>query len=649
MRWVFRILGAIVILVVLAVGALFVLPTDRIAGVAADRISTMTGREVALNGDIRPTLWPHLGVRAESFSVGNPDWVTDGPLIAAEALSVRVPWSAVFSGEIQVDQVTLVEPQITLIRAADGRVSWSFDDGTAEEVVAEEAASDGGGRSFGLDRAMIEGGRLLYRDETTGQSFDITGLDADVALPATGAAMVTASAEVNGSALSVEAGIDDLAGFLSGALGAVTAGLEWEGGTLSYDGRASLTPSAEGQVSLDATDFGPLARLAGAAAPELPQGFGRDRVMLNGQLTLANEGTAHLRDASLTLDDTALTLALDVIPGEDRPLIRGTVRSDAISLPSQSEATGGGGAGGGTGGWSRDPIDVSGLFAADLDVALALGSVDLGVAQIAPVEVRITNSAGRAVVDIDRIGAYGGTLAGEFVANGRGGLSVRTDLALSGVQLSPLLESFAGYDRLEGTGNAQLNVLGVGNDMASLMSSLEGTGSVDFGAGAILGLDIAGMIRNFDASFQGEGARTVYDSLTASFAIAGGVLNNDDLVLDAPWGGVTGSGQVNLGAQTLNYRMIPGVLRGDDGAADIQVPILVTGPWASPSIRPDLEFLARQELEAQAERLEEEVRERVEDEVRDRVGDVLGETGGGGLEDQLLNEAGDALRGLFGD
>ncbi|MEM7721891.1 MAG: AsmA family protein [Pseudomonadota bacterium] len=648
MRWVFRILGAIVVLVVLAFGALFVLPTERIASVAADRVSAMTGREVALNGDIRPTLWPHLGVRAESFSVGNPDWVTDGPLIAAEALSVRVPWSAVFSGEIQVDQVTLVDPQITLVRAEDGRVSWSFDDGTADEVVAEEAASPEAGRSFGLDRAMIENGRLLYRDETTGQSFDITGLMADVALPATGAAMVTASAEINGSALSVEAGIDDLAGFLSGSLGAITAGLEWEGGTVSYDGRASLAPSAEGQLSLEATDFGPLARLAGAAAPALPQGFGRDRVALTGQVTLANEGTAHLRDATATLDDTTLSLALDLIPGGDRPTIRGTVRSDAISLASLTQG-GGADAGGGAGGWPRDPTDVSGLFTADLDVALALGSVDLGVAQIAPVEARITNDAGRAVVDIDRIGAYGGTLTGQFVANGRGGLSVRTDLALSNVQLQPLMSAFAGYDRLQGTGNARLNVLGIGNNVASLMSSLEGTGSVNFGAGAILGLDIAGMIRNLDASFQGEGARTVYDSITASFAIAGGVMNNDDLVLDAPWGGVTGSGTVNLGAQTVNYRMIPGVLRGADGAADIQVPILVTGSWASPSIRPDLEFLARQELEAQAERLEEEVRERVGSEVRDRVGDVLGDSVGEGLEDQLLDGAGNALRGLFGD
>jgi AsmA protein len=50
------------------------------------------------------------------------------------------------------------------------------------------------------------------------------------------------------------------------------------------------------------------------------------------------------------------------------------------------------------------------------------------------------------------------------------------------------------------------------------------------------------MIRNFDASFRGEGARTVYDSITANFVISDGIVQNDDLLLDAPWGGVEGAG-----------------------------------------------------------------------------------------------------------
>jgi hypothetical protein len=56
--------------------------------------------------------------------------------------------------------------------------------------------------------------------------------------------------------------------------------------------------------------------------------------------------------------------------------------------------------------------------------------------------------------------------------------------------------------------------------MATIMSGLQGQGDFAFGAGAILGFDLAGMIRNFDTSFRGEGARTVYDSVTANFVIS---------------------------------------------------------------------------------------------------------------------------------
>jgi AsmA protein len=358
--------------------------------------------------------------------------------------------------------------------------------------------------------------------------------------------------------------------------------------------------------------------------PDLPLGYGRDRVALAGQVTLTNEGTAHLRAARLTLDDTQLGLDLDIAQGPERPLIRGALSGARLTLP-------GGAPGGATApGWSRAPIDVSGLFAADAEIALVVAEITGAGVTLGPVDLRATLNQGRLVLDIERIGAYGGILAGEFVVNGRGGLSVRSDLLLAGVDLNPLLTDLAGYDRLDGTGSASLQVLGVGNDMATLMASLSGAGDFAFGAGAIRGLDLVGMIRNFDASFRGEGARTVYDRVGANFTIANGILANDDLLLEAPWGEVTGAGTVDIGAQTLSYRMIPGVMPGQAGAT-LRVPVLISGPWANPTIRPDLAFLAEQELAEDRARLEAEARARLdaeaarlEEDARRRANEALG-------------------------
>jgi AsmA protein len=432
MRWIFRVFGALAVLVLVAVGALFAVPADRIAQVATDRLGQATGRPVTVAGAVRPTLWPSLGISAEAVSIGNPDWVDDGPMIAADRMAVAVSWSALLSGAIVVEEATLIAPDITLVRAADGRASWSFD--TVAPSGARDPAPDApspaeadgtAGAGFGINAARITEGRLVYRDDQAGQVVELQDVDAAIALPAAGPAQVALSAQVNGAAVSVEATIDDLAGVLDGAVGPVALALSWDGGAARFDGDLSLAPALDGTLSIVASDFVPLAALAGVAVPDLPPGAGRDRVALDGRVTLASEGSAHLRDATLQLDDNRLALALDLVPGADRPRLRGTVRGGTLAFPDSggaaaSRGASSGGTGGAAGtGWPADPIDVSGLFALDADVALALDAVRAGDFALSDVALRLTLDRGRLVFDIDRIGAYGGRLAGQFVVNGR--------------------------------------------------------------------------------------------------------------------------------------------------------------------------------------------------------------------------------------
>lgn len=610
MKWIIRTIGVLVLVALMAMAALVAVPSERIAAIAADRLGDGLGREVRLDGEVRPTLWPHLGVRAAGLRVANPDWAGEAPLIAAEALSVRVPWSAILSGEVQIDEVTLVRPEITLVRAADGRVSWAMSDAAASPGEGASAETSGAGRRpLAISAAEITGGALTWRDEGAGESLRISGLDARLALPADSPASIEAAAVVNGTDLALAAEITDVPALLDGGLSALSASLDWSGGAARYAGQVGLAPALDGRVEIDTTDLGPLAAMVGAAMPALPQGYGRDRLALDGQVTLTNAGTAHLRDARLALDDTALDLALDLTPGDARPMIRGTVSGARLTLPQGGASTSGSDGVGAAQGWSRAAIDVSGLFAADAEIALTVATVEGAGLTVGPVDLRATLTRGRLVFDIDRIGTYGGILTGQFVVNGRGGLSVGGDMLLAGAQLQPLLTDLAGYDRLQGTGSASLQFLGVGNDMATIMSGLDGEGDLSFGAGAIEGLDLAGMIRTLDASYRGAGARTVYDQIAGNFTIADGVVSNDDLRLDAPWGEVTGAGTVSLGPRTLSYRLVPGFLEGGDGAA-IRVPILISGTWAEPAIRPDLEYLAEQELAAERERLEAEARTR---------------------------------------
>ncbi|WP_284261841.1 AsmA family protein, partial [Roseicyclus amphidinii] len=245
MRWIIRLLGAVALVAVLALGVVFAVPTDRIAAVAADRLGQSLGREVTLSGEVRPTLWPHLGVRAAGLRVGNPDWAGDAPLIAAEALSVRVPWSAILAGEVQIDEITLVAPEITLVRAADGRVSWAFSD------AAEPSGTNSAGpaRPLTITAAEISDGALTWRDEAAGQDVRITGLEARLALPADGTARVAGAANVNGTQVTLDATAARLPALLEGGLSDLELALDWSGGELRFAGRGALAPALEGALS----------------------------------------------------------------------------------------------------------------------------------------------------------------------------------------------------------------------------------------------------------------------------------------------------------------------------------------------------------------------------------------------------------------
>jgi AsmA protein len=166
------------------------------------------------------------------------------------------------------------------------------------------------------------------------------------------------------------------------------------------------------------------------------------------------------------------------------------------------------------------------------------------------------------------------------------------------------MADFAGYERLVGTGDLRLKFLGSGASVDAIMQGLEGSGSLALGRGEILGLDIGGMLRTLDAGYVGAGQKTIFDALTASFTIAAGELQNDDLVLEAAFAKVTGEGRLGLGARTINYRLRATALVDAAGEAGITAPILIRGPWANPKISLDLEALAREQLEEEAKALE---------------------------------------------
>ncbi|WP_099826154.1 AsmA family protein [Oceaniglobus indicus] len=634
MRWIFGGLLAVVVVVVLALAALFLVPAERIAALVAERFETATGRALTISGDVRPTLWPVLGVTADGVAVANAPWSDRGPMFRAQRLKVGVDALSLLTGEVRITEIAATAPDILLEIGRDGIGNWTLGRVQTEASPAPAPPAEttpARWSTFSLDKAVLRQGSLQFVDAQAGVDRVVSSVDLDLAVPGVdGRSTFDLRGLSNGQRVTAKGHIDGLAVFFDGGAVPLAVNVAAGGTSLSLNGRGGLNPPAlAGRLAGDFGDLAAVTRALGIADVELPTGLGAEAFTVQGDLTVT-PGTLNLRDTTLTLDATTFRGAADLTMGGERPVLNAKLVTPSLDLsrtlrrvdaPPADKFVAAGEPDISASGWSSAPIDVSALHLIDARLALVADAVTLGATKLGRTDLFTSLDRGRAVVEIREIKAYDGRVSGSVVVNGRGGLSSRVDVNGSALGISALLSEFLGFDRLNARGDLALNVLGVGNSMKALMGSLEGEGRFSTSAGELIGLDLAGMLRTLDLNHVGKGAKTIFDRISGSFTIRDGVLRNDDLAFLAPLLSASGAGQADIGERTLDYR-IEARLLGDDG---LRVPVTVRGPWAAPKVRLDLEALARENLKDEGRALEDQAKAKVKERIARELGVQIGE------------------------
>ncbi|QCO55969.1 AsmA family protein [Pseudorhodobacter turbinis] len=611
MRWLVRIGAGLLMLIVALVGVVFLIPSEKVADVAAAQFFKATGRTLTVEGGVSPSVWPVLGVKTGLVRIANADWSREGPMLEAEALAIGVDMASLFKGDIKITKIEAIRPQIILERNKDGAGNWEIAVAGATTPDTPATGNETTAQVITLDHGVIEGGSVLFLDHSYGTRMELRDIAAEARLPDfAGPATLNLSGVKDGVKVVMDARVAAFDTFLAGTISDVTLNTQIGGSEVGFDGRIGTAPLvAEGALTADFADLAAVAGVAGQAAPALPQGLGATVRKVSGTVTLAEAGSLHLRGGLIELDSNRFSGDLDMTFDGARPKLTAKITAGALDFSGLAGDTSAGGSGGGAAsGWSRDLIDVSGLGALDASVALTADSIDLGTAKLGRTRLLVTLDRARMVIESQELQAYGGNVTGNFVVNGRGGLSVGGDLRLAGIAMQPLLQDVADFDRLIGTGDISLKFLGVGNRMSDIMNSLSGDGSLRFGKGELRGLDLAGMLRSLDVGYVGEGQKTIFDAITGSFTMKDGVLRNDDLQFSAPYITAAGTGRVGIGARDLDYRLTATALAKSDGTGGVTVPLLISGPWAKPKFRLDMQGLIDQNLAEEKERLKEKAR-----------------------------------------
>lgn len=645
MKWITRIIGFFLVLILVAGVSLFFLPADRIARLAADQMRIATGRDVSITGDVSMTLWPVLGVSVGGLEVGNADWSEQGPMLTAENAAIGVDALALLRREIRITNIEATRPTIRLESRSDGRASWVFTDASGEaQIETEVAPATRTPQAVWIEKLTVTDATLVY-DAEGADLVSYSGVDLALDWPERlGAAEVVASLSPAGTDVDVRASIGGFAGFITGQVQTIKATVTAARGTLGLDGRGSTAGDVAGRLTLDIPDTDAFLTALALPAPGLPEDLGQS-VDLSADLTLTADRRLSLRDIRVDLGGNALTGAAD-IELNGKPQINAQLNAGALDLRN---ATGGDGAGGGGGpapagsGWPKDRIDASGLAGFDGDIALTASSIDLGRFKLGETRSLLRNDNSRMVFELRRIEAYGGTVTGEFVMNNRSGLSVGGKLIASAIDMQAVLRDAAGIERLTGAANAEMTFLGTGASVDAIMKSLSGNGAISFGQGTILGIDLDRLMRSGAVG----GGTTVFDSLAATWTIDQGVMRNSDLLLKLSNYEARGAGQVGLGMQTIDYTFTPVALRANSGNG-IAIPVRLIGPWSDVSIRPDLEAAIDLNLSEEKERIKVQARNAM----RARVAEELNVIDEGqdlkeAAKDKLENEVKRGILKLF--
>ncbi len=635
-------------------------------------VQDRTQRTLRLDGDIKLAFFPDIGADISRVSLSEPN--SDQEFAALDGAHVTLALWPLFSGQAAVDEVSVRGLKVALVKFRDGRTNIDDLLGKDESKAANgSAGASAGGLPVKLDIAAVrvERSELDYLDESSGAQYALKNIMLKAGRIASGTpAQIEASATLQSAqprfdiaaqvktTLTLElgnpsyrlAGLDlQATGTLPGIsnLSAHVATADLTGDAQSFNSSALTLafgikqPQQEFKVTFTSPVRGDFESQQ-FSLPELVVAVtaGGDR--------LPHKSVSSEAKGSLQLDAARENLQLDLaggllqsqvnakvaVNGFSDPAIRFDIDVDQVDadlyLPKKTEA---GSAKSGAAA-TVQPFDLSALRKLDLEGSLRVGTLKL--ANIKTSALRIDIKAHNGVLKLKPMSGnlYQGGMNGSITVNVTPAKpAFAIDQRLGDISIAPLLEDAANFDALMGRGNVTLNLDTHGDTVAALKQSLHGSAALSLTDGAIKGIDLAGVLRSFGnhSGTQVQAANkqeeTGLGELRASFRVNDGVAHNDDVSLKSSLLRLSGSGDMDIGHDRIDYLAKATLVTMPGGSGDriagSTAPVRLSGPFTNLKYTLDLGEMARQ---AARQKIEEQTEE---------------------VESKLLNQLKGGLKGLL--
>ena len=623
---------------------LFVDPNDYKPRIEA-AVKNATGRDLVLQGAIKLSVFPWIALELGPASLGNPPGFPEQPFVSFQHASVRVKLLPLLSKRLEVGRVELDGLDLKLLKNAEGKGNWEGFGHTEGTPPAAAPAKGGGGALQGIEGIKVTNARMTYQNLTlTNLNLETGAFAARHAVPVTlhvdaergpaerGAGVEHASLDLrfnfsadtedekySVAALNLNCVVtrpgDDKPLRFSVTAPAVEVNLKAQ--TLSapayevnaagamVDGSVNATaivdaPAATGSVKLAPLVVREWLPRLGVTVPKTRDAKALSLVSASGNFSYG-KNAVRFEKLEATLDDTHLKgdlavdlnteavkfdLAVDTLdvdrylpppppPGTPVPV------TPPAPPPKSAEAS--------------KPLDANGT--------LAVGSVH--AAPLDLTNVKVTVATNDKVMHIFPLKAqiYGGQYSGDVTMDNRTPTpALSLDEHLSGIDVGKLMASGSKYMHVSGRGNVDLKATARGEGADAILKTLNGKFDLNVADGAVEGIDLGYALAQADAligkhqlSDAPNTKRTKFDALKMSADISAGIAATHDLTISSQALKITGQGSANLPAKTVDLALVADTLK-TAGNTPVKIPVKVTGSMTDPTVRPDVEALAKGQL-----------------------------------------------------
>jgi AsmA protein len=502
-RTIWAAVVAVFAAVLLAAALPLIASTQIVRNRITQEMGAWSGYRVILGQAPEIRVWPNFHATLNDVTLA--EWGTDGrsPVIHAERVEIDLSAIAALRGEVSFSRVRLFRPTLYVERRSanlyfppmpsGGRIARSIQLARAA-VKANPASPDPAALAtdpFGT--IEFTDGRIVTA--ASGKEAElITGIAGNVSWAALNrAASLNATGIWRGENVTLNLASDQPLILFAGGNAPVSLGMKSAPLTVSFDGTTNISEGAfiDGTVKFSSPS---LRRMLEWSRADVAARASIGSISVSSKVS-GNAQRLKFDHAEITLDGNPGIGALDVSLGTSVPGISGTLAFDSIDLHSFLAAF--------TPLASLDdqhPDAARGnglIQGTNVDLRLSAVKATIGPVALANIAATAQVKQGLAVFDVSDASAFGGDLqSGVRIDRKPDGNHVELRFHATDIDGAQVSKAF-GLTTLfpQATGSIALMLKGMGKDWDAVLDTGEGQITVNFGAGKVPGIDLAGFIK----------------------------------------------------------------------------------------------------------------------------------------------------------